>query len=174
MSQFQLHDLTTAPRASGAILAELSSAGRAPHNLPRMLAESPTVLDAYRQLCGLFARASLAPLEQQVVYLAAAHANQCHYCRVPNPMLGDHDPAQAERIAAAIRDERRLDDPRLQALRRFTTLMTEQRGWVAEDQVESFLAAGFSQENLLEVILGISLVTLTSYANHIIATPVDH
>jgi alkylhydroperoxidase family enzyme len=52
--------------------------------------------------------------------------------------------------------------------------MTEHRGWVPEAGVESFLRAGFTRENLLEVITGIALVTLSSYANHVSATPLDH
>jgi len=172
MTPFLLHDLETAPPPSRAILAALrDDRGQLP-NLIRTLAESPVALDAYRQLTALLAGSSLSPLEQQVVYIAAAHANHCHYCSAPNPMLGDD--AQALEVASAIRRGQRLDDVRLQALRRFTALVSEHRGWVAEDQVESFLRAGFTRENLLEVITGIALVTLSSYANHIAATPVDH
>jgi alkylhydroperoxidase family enzyme len=87
-------------------------------------------------------------------------------------MLGDE--AQAGEIASAIRQGQRLEDRRLQALRRFTAMMVEQRGWVPDGQVESFLNAGFTRENLLEVMTGIALVTLSSYANHVTATPVDH
>jgi alkylhydroperoxidase family enzyme len=68
----------------------------------------------------------------------------------------------------------RLADTRLQALRRFTAAMTEHRGWVPEHDVESFLEAGFTRENLLEVITGIAFVALSSYANHVTATPIDH
>jgi alkylhydroperoxidase family enzyme len=82
--------------------------------------------------------------------------------------------AEACEIASAIRQGQRLADPRLQTLRRFTAAMTEQRGWVPEHDVESFLSAGSTRENLLEVITGIALVTLSSYADHVTATPVDH
>ncbi len=172
MLPLQLHDMETAPDSSRAIMAEvLGHRGELP-NLLRILAESPAAIDAYRHLATLLSTSSLTPIEQQIVYVAAAHANQCHYCAAPNPILGD-DP-QAGEMASAIRRGERLDDPRLQALRRFVAAMTEQRGWVPEGQVESFLRAGFTRENLLEVITGIALVTLSSYANHIFATPVDH
>ncbi|NCA68910.1 MAG: carboxymuconolactone decarboxylase family protein [Sphingobacteriia bacterium] len=171
MSLFRLHDLTSAPAPSRAILGELSNPAAQLPNMIRILAESPVALAAYRQLAGLLERSTLAPLEQQVVYLSAAHANQCHYCTVPNALLGAD--ADAEAVADAIRQERPLTDPRLQALRRFTTALTEQRGWIPETQTQSFLDAGFSRENLLEVIVGIALVTLSSYTNHVGATPVE-
>jgi alkylhydroperoxidase family enzyme len=172
MLPLHLHDMETAPDSSRAIMAEmLGHRGELP-NLLRILAESPVAIDAYRHLAALLSTSSLTPIEQQIVYVAAAHANQCHYCTVPNPIIGDHP--HAGEMAAAIRRGERLDDPRLQALRRFVAAMTEQRGWVAEGQVESFLSAGFTRENLLEVVTGIALVTLSSYANHVFATPVDH
>lgn len=172
MIPFQLHDLETAPHSSRAIMADMQCHGGELPNLLRTLAESPVAIDAYRQLATLLSRSSLTPLEQQVVYVTAAHANQCHYCTAPNPMLGEDD--QADEVTAAIRHGQRLADGRLQTLRRFTATMTEHRGWVPEADVESFLQAGFTQENLLEVITGIALVTLSSYANHIAATPRDH
>ncbi len=172
MIPFQLHDMETAPNPSRAIMADMQRNGGELPNLLRTLAESPVAIDAYRQLATLLSRASLTPIEQQVVYVTAAHANQCHYCTAPNPMLGDD--AQADEVTAAIRHGQRLVDVRLQALRRFTAAMTEHRGWVPEADVESFLRAGFTRENLLEVITGIALVTLSSYANHVTATPLDH
>jgi uncharacterized peroxidase-related enzyme len=172
MTRFQLYDLETAPQPSRAILAEMGAHDGEIPNLVRTLAESPAALDAYRQLGTLLANSTLTPSEQQVVYVTAAHANHCHYCTVPNPMFGET--AEAGEIASAIRQGQRLGDTRLQALRRFTAAMTEHRGWVPEHDVESFLKAGFTRENLLEVITGIALVTLSSYANHVTATPIDH
>jgi alkylhydroperoxidase family enzyme len=172
MTQFQLHDMETAPGSSRAIMTEMQGHRSELPNLLRTLAESPVALDAYRQLATLLGKSSLSPIEQQVVYVTAAHTNQCHYCTAPNPMLGDD--AEAAEIVSTIRRGARLGDARLQALRRFTAAMTEQRGWVAEGHVESFLSAGFTRENLLEVITGIALVTLSSYANHVTATPLDH
>lgn len=172
MTQFQLHSIDTAPGSSRAILTEMQGQDGALPNLLRTLAESPAALAAYQQLGTLLAHSSLTPIEQQVVYVTAAHANQCHYCTVPNPMLGDA--AEADDIAAAIRQGQRLGNQRLQALRKFTAAMTDNRGWVPEGDVETFLIAGFTRENLLEVVTGIALVTLSSYANHVTATPVDH
>ncbi|MEY6433650.1 carboxymuconolactone decarboxylase family protein [Thioalkalicoccus limnaeus] len=171
MSNLSLHDHLTTTLASGAIFAKVPHDDANP-NLLRVLAQSPTALGAYQQLSRLLADSSLQPIERQVVYLTAAHANQCHYCTVPNPLLGAT--ASAADIATAIQREQHLDDPRLQALRRFTAAMTERRGWLPEHQIDAFLDAGFTHENLLDVITGIALVTLSSYANHVSATPIDH
>jgi alkylhydroperoxidase family enzyme len=51
--------------------------------------------------------------------------------------------------------------------------MVQGRGRVAEQEVDAFLAAGFSRAQVLEVVLGVGLKTLSNYTNHLAQTPVD-
>lgn len=46
-------------------------------------------------------------------------------------------------------------------------------GFVSDDDTTSFLAAGYTKAQILEVILGISFKTLSNYTNHIADTPLD-
>ncbi len=171
MIEFPLHTLSTAPAPSRAILAQAGSSGTEPPNLMRALADAPAALAGFQQLKAAFAGSSLTPLEQEVVYLSAAKNNACHYCTA---QVGVFDASpEAEAAVHAIRTERPLANPRLQALRRLTLILTEQRGWVSDMDVENFLAAGFSRPQVLEVISGIALATLSSYVNHVVATPLD-
>ena len=39
--------------------------------------------------------------------------------------------------------------------------------------MQDFLAAGYSQANVLEVVLGVSLATLCNYANNLAQTPIN-
>jgi alkylhydroperoxidase family enzyme len=171
MAEFTLHSLESAPEASRSFLLQARSEDGSLRNMYRMLAESPVALDAYKRLTEAFAESSLTPLEQRVVYLTAAHKNQCHYCTSVEPAFGAGD---ATAIARAILEEKAIPDRRLQALRSFTASLVDQRGWVSEGMVDMFLDAGFDRAHILEVITGIALVTIGSYANHIAATPIDH
>jgi alkylhydroperoxidase family enzyme len=171
MVEFPLHSLESAPAGARASLLRARDAYGAVPNMYRVLADSPVALDAYERLSESFAESSLTPLEQQVVYLTAAHKNQCHYCTTLKPALSAGEEAIA--VLAAIGEERLLSDRRLQALRSFTAALVEQRGWVSEAMVEMFLDAGFDRSQILEVITGIALVTMSSYSNHVAATPVD-
>ncbi|MFE8035061.1 carboxymuconolactone decarboxylase family protein [Thiohalocapsa marina] len=171
MIELPLHTSATAPAASRALLDAAVQDGGAPSNLMRVLADSPATLFGFQQLHGAFSQSSLSPLEQQVVYLAAAQANACHYCTTQQ---GPFDHSEAAREAGdAIVGDRPLRDPRLQALRRFAQALTRDRGWVPEHQVGAFLEAGFERPQILEVICGVSLATLASYTNHLAATPVE-
>lgn len=171
MLAFPLHTLDTAPDASRPILAETrKNCGTLP-NLLRTLAESPAALEGFERLREAFARSSLSPLEQQVVYLAVSQTNVCHYCTT---QLGIFDDSEAARsAAAAIREERAIPDRRLQALRRFAAAMTVERGWVSDATVATLTEVGYTRENILDTITGIALVTMSSYTNHIAATPID-
>ena len=171
MTQFPLHTPSTAPAPSKAILSQMGHAAIEAPNLVRTLAEAPAALTAFQQLKGAFASSSLSPIEQEVVYLAVAKANQCHYCTAQTGAFDSGPEAQA--AADAIRGERPLRDPRLQALRRFAMAMTSQRGWVSDTHIGEFLAAGYSRAQVLEVISGVALATLSSYVNHVAATPLD-
>lgn len=171
MTDFPLHTQSTAPAPSKAILAQIGTPGAEAPNLVRTLAEAPAALAGFQQLKAAFASSSLSPLEQELVYLSVAKANECHYCTAQTGAF-DSSP-EAHTVADAIRGERPIRDPRLQALRRFAMAMTNQRGWVSDTHIEDFLAAGFNRAQVLEVISGVALATLSSYVNHLAATPID-
>ena len=120
---------------------------------------------------GPCATSSQTPLEQEVVDLSAAKSNACHYGVTQSGMF-DESP-EAEAASDHIRTERPLPTARLQALRRFTIAVTEQRGWVSDRDIDDFMEAGFNRSQVLEVICGVSLANLSSYVNHVAATPVD-
>lgn len=171
MTQFQLHDIDTAPSVPREMLARASGSGSEVPNLVRMLAESPAALAGFQQLREAFTASGLTSLEQEVVYLTVAKTNACHYCIAQGGMF-DISPDSIA-VGDAIRGDRPIADARLQALRRFTAAMTEQRGWVSDEAVGRFMAAGFGREQVLDVICGIALATMSSYSNHVAATPID-
>jgi alkylhydroperoxidase family enzyme len=79
-------------------------------------------------------------------------------------------PAQA---IEALREGQPIADVKLEALRRFTSKVVTQRGWVSEADIGAFLAAGYSKANVLEVILGVAVKVISNYTNHVAHTPTD-
>ena len=51
--------------------------------------------------------------------------------------------------------------------------MFETRGLINEEDAEDFLSAGYDEKQILEIILAISVKTLSNYSNHIFHTEVD-
>jgi len=47
------------------------------------------------------------------------------------------------------------------------------RGFVDEEDLQAFIDAGYSKQNVLEVNLIIALKTISNYTNHLADTPLD-
>lgn len=172
MNVFPCHDIDTAPQGARAILAQAEKSYGMVPNLFRKMAEAPVLVEGYWQMARLFERSSLTPIEQQVVLIAASVVNRCTYC------VGIHS-AMAEMmkipiaVTGALRNAEVIPDERLEMLRRFTQSVVEHRGWVPREQVQAFLDAGFTGSQVLEVILGVGLKTLSNYTNHLVDTELD-
>ncbi len=172
MSKFTTHTLETAPERARAILEGAKKAyGRIPNLLGKM-AEAPALLDGYTAIGKIFDSTSFTPTERQIVLVAASRFNECDYCIAAHSVIASSQGVPKE-VIDAIRDDRPIADSRLEALRRFTTQVVEQRGHLSEEQVRSFLDAGFVQAQILEVVLGVGMKILSNYTNHIAETELD-
>lgn len=169
---FDLPTADTAPEASRPVLAQVQKAWGFTPNLIRLFSNSPAALRGVWGILGAFEQASLSPAERQTVLLAASIENDCHYCTAAHTTMGAGAGLTRPQLDA-IREQRTVDDRKLEALRVFTRSLVAQRGYASEAEVQAFLAAGFLPEQVLEVVLGIAAKTLTNYTNHLAGTPLD-
>ncbi len=170
--KYPVHTPETAPAAARGDLIEAKKAYGFIPNLYGVMAEAPALLKAYRALDELFEQTSLAPAERHVVMLTISFENGCHYCVAAHSVIAAMEKVPNEAIEA-IRNGKPIPDPKLEALRRFTAAVVETRGRPSERDTKAFLGAGYSRANLLEVILGAGLKTLSNYTNHVAETPLD-
>ncbi len=167
-----VHTIDSAPDAAKPLLDQsLKSYGFVP-NLHGVMAEAPTLLDAYRTVSDIFDRTSFTPVERQVVLLAASYENGCNYCMAAHSTIAAMHKAP-DQVIAALRDGNPIDDPKLEALRRLAAAVTTTRGRPDPSAVEAFFAAGYGKQQFFEVILGIGMKTLSNYTNHVADTPLD-
>ena len=78
----------------------------------------------------------------------------------------------ADSLAAARAGEP-IPNAKLQSLALFTTRVFETRGLITKADANAFLAAGYSELQIMEVVLAVSVKTLSNYSNHIFHTEVD-
>ena len=172
MSGFTVHTIESAPQKSKPLLeTSKKSLGFVP-NLYGVFAESPETLEAYQQVSALFAATSLSKVEQNVVWLTINVENQCHYCVPAHSVIAKSQGVDGKTVDA-LRNGEALEDQKLEALRQFTLKVVRQRGQVSEADTQTFLAAGYTRRNILDVILGVAQKTLSNYTNHFADTPVD-
>ena len=171
MTDFTLYTPDDAPGQSGDLLADVQQKMGFLPNLYGMMAESDATLEAYLTLSKLVSKTSLSPAEQQLVLLAASVENGCTYC-VAAHSSGARMAKLDKPVIEALRTGQPIEDARLQALRAFTEAVVVRRGHV-KAEVDAFLAAGYSKQNVLEILLCVAMKTLSNYTNHLVDTPLD-
>ena len=141
-------------------------------NLYRVFAHAPAALEAYLNLAKVYDTTSFSPVERQVVLLAVSYENSCDYCMAAHSMiatLAKTSPAVIE----ALREGAEVPEAKLDALAEFARAAVRKRGFVDPSELEAFYAAGYGEAQVLEVILGIALKTMSNYTNHVAETPLD-
>ena len=141
-------------------------------NLIRVLAEAPAAAEAYTTVMDIFERSSLSDAEKQTVLLSVSFANGCDYCMAAHTTVAGMKNVPAE-IIETLRSGTTLPDPKLDALAVLTRSIVETRGWPTEAAKEAFFAAGYAASAYLEVIVGVTVKTLSNYVNHAADTPLD-
>ncbi|HER25564.1 MAG TPA: carboxymuconolactone decarboxylase family protein [Rhodospirillales bacterium] len=172
MPIFNVHTLESAPEQSREVMGKVETQFGFLPNIYAVLSESPAVIKAYTSLSNLLGNTTFSRPEQQLMLLTISAANGCEYCVAAHTVVGKRaklDPAVIE----AVRYGHSIEDARLKALHRFTLLIVESRGNVSGAEIDTFMAAGFSKEQVLEVVLAASLKTLSNYINHFAETPLD-
>lgn len=170
--KFTIHTLETAPEASKQDLRAAQKAIGFIPNLLGVLAESPIALKAYLDLTELLGKSSLTAVEQQVMMLAGSFSNGCGYCIAAHSRVAAMVKMPAE-VLDGLRTGKQLADARLEALRSFISEMVNARGRVSDSRIQRFLDAGYTRQNVLEVVFATAMKTLSNYTNHISETPVD-
>lgn len=169
---FKLHDQSSAPEGSKPLLENsLKTAGMIP-SLHAIMAESPVVLEGYKKLHELVMQSSFDNDEKTVLWQTINVEHGCHYCAPAHTGIAKMMKVSDD-ITNALRDETPLPNDKLEALRSFVLAVVRKRGEVSKDELQAFYNAGYSQRQVLEVILGVSQKTMSNYINHIAETPVD-
>lgn len=142
-------------------------------NMCRKMANVPALLETYLAGYDHFRSGSgLTAAEQETVLLAISRANGFGYCMAAHSTIADRSGVPAE-VTDALRDGIPIPDARLDALATFATRLLETSGRPTSDDLGRFTEAGFSESDVLQVLLAISVKTISNYTNHLFDTEVD-
>ncbi len=169
---YPVYTAETAPEAAKDTLTSAQKAFGFIPNMLGVMAKAPPVVAAYFTLSGLFDETSLSPAERQTVLLTTSYENECEYCMAAHSAIASMQKVPQD-VISAIRTGAPINDARLAALHRFTKAVVTSRGWPSAADTAEFTAAGYGEQQVLEVLLGIGLKTLSNYTNSIANTPLD-
>lgn len=163
----------TAPEKSRPFLEKVQKTFKSIPNLYATFANSPALLEGYLGLEGVFEKTSLNAVERHVVLLAASVENNCKYCTAAHStVLKAFLHASAE-VVTAVRSNQPLSDPKLNALVTLTKEIVSERGHVRTQTIENFVSAGYKKDQVLEVLIGVALKTMSNYVDHISPNELD-
>ncbi len=166
MSDFTRHDKNSAPQASQELLTGIEQGYGFIPDLFHYMAEAPVTIKAYMQLDELLKESSLSDQQVQLALLTASSTNDCEFCKVAHHAMARQAGVDADTIKA-IKAGDDPEDSKNRALVQLVRSMVQERGWVPESVQKAFLEAGFERQQILELVLAVSLKTLSNYTNHL-------
>jgi len=165
MTTFAAHTIENSTGDTKELLSSIQKGYGFIPNLFSYMAEAPTTVQAYLTLNDLLAKTSIPMPQLQVALLAASIENDCNFCTVAHRAIGKQMGANSASLDALNNGEQ-ITDTRDSAIAKFTVAVMKYKGRVPEDDVKAFLSAGYNQQQILEVILVVTIKTLSNYSNH--------
>jgi len=164
--------IETSPEAAQPLLqAVKKQLGMVP-NLFRVVGNSPAALEGYLGLNGALAKGSLEAPTRERVALAVAEVNGCDYCLSAHSYLGKNLSKLSDAEIAANRSGGSTD-PKADAAVQFAVKLVEARGHVSDADIQAVKRAGYSDAQIVEIVLHVALNTLTNYVNVVAETEID-
>lgn len=161
-----------APAASRPLLESVKKQLGTVPNMFRLISNSPASLEGYLSLMGSLDKGTLPPPTRERIALAVAEINGCEYCLSAHTYLG--------------KNLARLDDAEMTANRngasnevkagaavQFAVQVAGKHGHVSEADIDTVRAAGYTDAQIIEIVLHVALNTWTNYINEVGKTDID-
>lgn len=173
MPRIPVHTTDSAPAASREALAKLESKYGKVLNIHGEMAHSPAVLHAYIALQDVIREhATLDGRIREAIALAVGNQDDCSYCQSAHTGAGKAAGLSGEEMIAIRRGE--VDfDPALAALLDVAREYTASVGNTSDATWQAAIDAGWSDEQLTELTVHVTLNLLTNYFNHHVHTELD-
>jgi AhpD family alkylhydroperoxidase len=172
MAHLKLENLSVSPITQEIFDKTQKAFGFIPNSY-KTTGANPALLDAYIYSYNSFrANAGFNATEQEVVFLTAAYENNCEYCVAAHSTLADIAKVPTE-VTDAIRNGIEIKDPKLAQLSKLTRSLALNRGVVSQEEVDAFIAVGYTEQHVLGVLAGIAVKLISNYSNHITKPTLD-
>ena len=172
MERFPVLTIDTAPEAAKSALRDVQARFGMIPNLAGAMATSPVLIQSFIGVFDKVHGGNFTEPQIQTVLLTDAVTNACAWAVALHTALGLQaglEPSDVE----AMRAGRSPSDRKLGALSTVARTLIEKRGRLSEQNIESFLAAGFGEELLLEVINIVAASTITNYTGSVTNPPLE-
>lgn len=140
-------------------------------NVFKMMANSSAVLQSYLNFSGALSHGKLDPRIQERIALFISQETGCEYCLAAHSVIGKGAGLSENEIIMA--RQGCSEDQRADAALAFAMAVFDNAGRVEEAELQNIREAGFSDEEILEIVATVSLTLLTNSLNNLAETQVD-
>lgn len=144
--------------------------GRVP-NLLAAVGHSPAALKAYLDFNQAMSSASLPAAVREQLAVAIAGENSCAYCAAAHTAIGKSVGLDDRELALNLNGQ--ASDEKIQAAVTFARTIVARRGWVADEDLAAVREAGYTDQQIVEIVATVAINTFTNYFNHIASTDID-
>lgn len=140
-------------------------------NLVATFAQSPAVLNAYLAFSDALSKGALSARQREIVALATAQVNECHYCLSAHTLLGKNAGLSPDGVLAARKGA--AADATDNAIAGLAKAVAASRGHVADADLAAARKGGLDDSTIIEVVGQVTLNVLTNFTNNVARTKVD-
>ncbi len=170
MTQFNVPTRNEVTADNQAIFDQLEKGLGFVPNLYAYFAKNKTALGDYLALQNR--KSTLRAKEREVINLVVSQSNGCRYCQSAHTVLGGMNGFSEDQILE-IRKGTASFDAKLDALAKFTLLVTENKGKVSNEAKSEFFAAGYSEVNMIDVVMVIGDKIISNYIHNLAEFAID-
>lgn len=163
--------IETASPASAQILSQVKAKIGMVPNLYGAIANSPAALGAFLAFGQAISESSISSVLREQLALATAGNNNCDYCASAHTLMGKGAGIDSDELVRNLAGE--SSDPKTQAALAFAAAIVEKRGFADDADFAAVRDAGYSQEEIVEIIAVVSINIFTNYFNHIAEVEID-
>lgn len=139
-------------------------------NLYAYYAKNETALGDYLTLQNR--KTTLKAKEKEVINLVVSQFNGCNYCLSAHTQIAQMNGLTEDRILE-IRTGAASFDDKLHALAKFVLSTVENKGRADEKAKEEFFAAGYTEANMIDVVIVIGDKTISNFIHNLADFKID-
>ncbi len=144
--------------------------GKVP-NIYKLMSHSSNVLEAYLYFSSALIKGSLSERDRQQIALIVSGYDRSQYCASADTLLAKQVGVSDEETRNTLKGT--SENPRTMSLINFCLSILENNGFVSDQNMVEIREAGFTDEEIVEIVAAVCIKIFTNYFNHVAESEVD-
>lgn len=171
MARLNIPTIAQAPAKSQPILDNYVKVLGLVPNFFALISQSPDALKAIADMHGALGK-SLGHKTRERIHIMTAEVNGCSYCLTAHTFLGGKLQGLSAQDMELNRDGH-SEDPQANAALQFAHKVATSRGHIEDADVEAVRAAGFSDQQIIDIVAETAFSFITNIFNNTFKTDLD-